>query len=192
MDLRGIPTNTNLRSFRERPQLVSGKVAQNSKPTAVERGVFSGYSLPIWNSDNEELFFRCNVPRRWDGATNPTCTVIGYLDTAETDGDDFQLQLGWFNEVCDNSANALADTVNLVASNNIDCPSPRNAQYTVFSHTFTIDLDVADPHLVAGDLLGLRLRRIAVAGGGVEIAGEFVVVDIYISWPINQAYTIHS
>lgn len=38
-------------------------------------GVFFGYSMPIWNEDNEELHFRESVPARWDAASDITFHV---------------------------------------------------------------------------------------------------------------------
>ena len=37
------------------------------KPTHVTRGIFDGYSLPVYAADNEELFFENCVPDRWKG-----------------------------------------------------------------------------------------------------------------------------
>lgn len=38
------------------PFIEIGKIAQNAKPTIVSRGVSKGYSLPVFNDDNEEIF----------------------------------------------------------------------------------------------------------------------------------------
>jgi len=37
------------------------------KPTHVDRGVFDGFSLPVYAADNEELTFEICVPDRWKG-----------------------------------------------------------------------------------------------------------------------------
>jgi hypothetical protein len=65
-----------------RPNLVQAqpKISTNT-PTEVYRGCNVGYSFPIWNSDNEELYFRSRIPSRWDGTTDPQfgimCTLVG-------------------------------------------------------------------------------------------------------------------
>jgi len=43
--------------LRQRPSLEISRVVGVNKPTIVYRGIFRGFSLPIYASDNEELFF---------------------------------------------------------------------------------------------------------------------------------------
>ncbi|MDD5220913.1 MAG: hypothetical protein PHV11_10125, partial [Candidatus Bipolaricaulis sp.] len=50
-----------------RPDLDYTTITAQGKPTWVTRGVFGGYSLPIYAADNEELFFELCVPDRWVG-----------------------------------------------------------------------------------------------------------------------------
>ena len=64
--------------FKERPRLELSRTLGTSKPTIVYKGQIRGFSLPIYNSDNEELFFDIPcVPARWDGASNPILYVGG-------------------------------------------------------------------------------------------------------------------
>jgi len=42
-------------------------VRANGKPTHVTRGIFDGYSLPVFAADDEELIFEVCVPDRWKG-----------------------------------------------------------------------------------------------------------------------------
>jgi len=49
-------------------------VQAHGKPDHVTRGIFDGYSLPVYAADNEELFFEICVPDRWKG---PAWTKLG-------------------------------------------------------------------------------------------------------------------
>jgi len=69
MLIKGVPLATKSRSLRVRPDLDFSSITAQGKPTFVTIGAISGYSLPIYNNDNEELFFRFSIPRRWDGAS---------------------------------------------------------------------------------------------------------------------------
>lgn len=42
-------------------------VQAHGVPTHVTRGVFNGYSLPVWGGGNEELLFEICIPERWKG-----------------------------------------------------------------------------------------------------------------------------
>ena len=67
-------------------------VRANGKPTQVSRGVFQGFSLPIFSDDDEELF-TCNcIPGDWDGSEDPDIYIAGWLDTAN-DTKKFNLQV---------------------------------------------------------------------------------------------------
>jgi len=57
-----------------RPHLDFSSVRANGKPTHVTRGVFGGFSLPIYAADNEELYFNMCVPNRWSG---PAWSYLG-------------------------------------------------------------------------------------------------------------------
>jgi len=166
-----------------RPTLVAGRIGALTKPTPVELGAHAGYSLPIYNSDDEELFFRDYIPGRWDGASNIVCTVICCLDTTQSGGvtKNFKLQLSFENQP---SAGTLtAGTHDL--SNNVTC-AVNEAQYILHYPTFTIPYNSYSPNIAASDHLGLRLRRIAA--DGTAIAGEVIVIDTLLTYQVDKVF----
>lgn len=64
-------------TFELRPDINYAKVSALGKPTAVVRGATAGMSLPIYNNDDEELFFQMHVPYRWDGISDIEGHLIG-------------------------------------------------------------------------------------------------------------------
>ena len=192
MLIKGVPLATKSRSLRERPALVAGRVGGVNKPTPVTLGAFAGYSFPIFASDDEECFFRNSVPRRWDGITNPTFTILMWLTSAETIGKKFDFQLSW-NKVNPTVAAAIATaTVIDVLTGDITLTDDNNDQYKIHSHTYTIDLDHATlvSNLAGGDDLVMRLRRVQnSAGAGSEITGEVVLFDWYITYQVDRVFS---
>lgn len=176
---------TGKRHLSMRPTMIPGKTTTPQKPTPVDRGAGSGFSLPLYAAD-EEIFCNEYIAGRWDGASDIIFSVIGYLDTAETDGDDFALQLSWATK--STASSVWPDTTTDVVVET-DCAAPRNAQYSIYKVEFTIDWNVNDPDIAASDFFCARLRRIAVAGGGaVEIAGEFVVLGFVITYVVDKVF----
>lgn len=173
-----------------RPTLIAPKVVKVGSdylvvPTQVDRGASSGYSLPIYTSNDEELFFNEYIPGRWDGASDFTVSVIGYLSAAEDVDDDFALQVSWANK--STSAGVFpATTTDVEVRTNI--ATDRNAQFSIYKVDFTINWDGPDPDVTASDLFCGRLRRIAVGAGYTEMSGEFVVQAITITYTIDKAY----
>lgn len=168
-----------------RPFIEIGKIAVNSKPTIVQRGAASGYSLPIYNSDYEELFISEYIAGRWNGASDITLSIIGYLDTAEDVNDDFALQLSWANK--STGSGTWSDATNdLTVVTNID--TGRNAQYSIYKVDFTIDWDLPAVDIAASDFFAGRIRRVAVGGGNTEMSGEFVITSIVISYTVNKVF----
>ena len=49
--------------------------------------------MPIYNSDDEELYYTAKVEERWDGVTNPHMKIYCCLTGAEDVGDKFKIQL---------------------------------------------------------------------------------------------------
>ena len=170
-----------------RPFIEIGKIAQNSKPTIVQRGATAGYSLPIYNSDQEELYISEYIAGRWDGASNITLSIIGYLSSAEDVNDDFSLQVSWMNK--STSSGVVQDTTtDVVVETNID--TGRAAQYSIYKVDFAIDWDFNDPDILASDYFAARIRRIAVGGGKVEMSGEFVITMIIITYNVDKVFKL--
>lgn len=175
-----------------RPFIELGNIAVKVKPTIVVRGANSGYSLPIWNGTtnvDEQLFVSEYIAGRWDGASNITLSIIGYLDTAEDVGDDFALQVSWANKSTGSGVFPSA-TTDVVVETNIE--TDRAAQYSIYKVEFPIDWDFNDPDIVASDLFSARIRRVAITAGAgkAEISGEFVVSMIVITYTVNKIFKV--
>jgi len=166
-----------------RPTIELCRVTVNGKPTLTTLGAAQGYSLPVYNDDDEELFFRDFIPVRWNGQSDFTVRVKGYLSSAETVNDDFRLQLSWVNKAVSTGV-MPATTTDVEVETNVD--TGRNAQYSIYEIDFTIDWNLLTPNIASGDYFAGRLRRIAAEG--TEIDGEFVVVDITIQYNVNKAF----
>lgn len=169
-----------------RPYIEAGKIGAQTKPTIVDLGAVTGYSLPLYATD-EEIKFNEYIAGRWDGASNITVAVIGYLDTAETADDDFNLTLEWANHVT--GSGQLSSSVNTVYQVT-NCPAGRNAQYSIYKVEFPIDWDAPTPDIAASDFFAGRLYRSAVGSGNVEIAGEFVVTAIVITYEVDKVFKV--
>lgn len=50
-----------------RPDLDFSSVIANGKPTWVGRGIFGGFSLPVYAADDEELSYNTCIPNHWEG-----------------------------------------------------------------------------------------------------------------------------
>jgi hypothetical protein len=169
-----------------RPALFAGKTTTPQKPTPIFYNAFATYSMPIYNSDNEELFWRLSVPGRWDGTTDIEYVLYVALDTAETLNDDFKMQLSWSN---------TNGTTGVVSSSTVDvpvsgkCTTNHDAQYSVFKLTFTIDVSAGPGGaLASGDVLAGRVRRIA--SNGTEIAGELLVLDHTLNFTVDRVFKV--
>jgi hypothetical protein len=177
-------TGTAKRNLAMRPAFVAGKIAGAGKPTAVTLGVYSGYSMPIYNNDDEELFWRLHVPGRWDGTTDIEYKLVVCLAAAETEGDDFRFQLSWSNTT--GTTGVINNTV-VSDTEDGDCSSGHNAQYSVFTLTFTIDVSAGPIAAVAiGDTLVGRIRRIA--SGGTEISDEIIILDHVLNFTVDKIF----
>lgn len=164
-----------------RPYLEIGKIAQVTKPTIVELGVSKGYSLPIYNADDEEVFMCICVPRRWDGTSDPILVLPVYLDTANT-AKNFNLQASW--EHYDPEIDIAPATSNDVE---VETATGTASQYQSFkvNFAFNYDIDGAGNEMAAYDRVCCRLRRIAASAN--EIAGEIVAGPPVVKFKRNKA-----
>jgi len=147
------------------------------KPTQALQGVYSGWSLPVYATDNEELFACSCVPSEWDGLTNPIVYIGGWIDTANT-GKNFQMQVSWSHTTMDGTMAMDTTTHDVEVSQATGTAS----QYTGFKLAFTLDFIAQS--VVAGDAIGIRVRRIAAASN--EITGEFVVEGAMLAVPSTR------
>jgi len=152
-------------------------VQAQGKPTQAARGVHEGFSLPIYDDDDEELFTCFCMPTDWDGVTSPVFYLGCWLDTANNDKE-FNLQV---------SVNCIASGA-VVSTSTTDIPVETNtgnaSQYQFFIIPFT--WDAAGGGCAAGNALGVRIRRLAVAVGSSEITGEIVVKGLGMKYRINS------
>ena len=169
---RGRGTGGYALSFRERPSVNFAVVASKIKPANIALGVYYGFEMPVSNwADDQYLFLTHSVPRRWDGVSNPIYSVACILGTANTDVK-FQMRVGWRHYTPD--GDVLPDT-----STNVDVEtvvSGAKLQYFSYKVNFTIDYDILTPdNMAAGDVLALKIGRIAKTAGGTEATGNIII-----------------
>jgi len=156
-----------------RPEINIDEIKKSLKPTQVQRGIFFGYSLPVYDADNEELFFVQKVPERWDGASDIRIKISVALSSGEDVGNKFKMQNAWEHIPCggiipDTANNVEVETTILVG---------QSAQYDMYCVTFVVDYDIdgAGNEIKGGELLAARLRRIAASE--LEASNEIIIFD---------------
>ena len=182
MIIKGVPLASKKRSLRVRPDLDFSPITAQGKPTFVTIGAISGYSLPIYNNDNEELFFRFSIPRRWDGASDLTMFVLTALASSEDSGNYMALRASWARAKSGSvlSSGVVDSTVSMTVMPGM------GTQYTCYEFELPIDYDAVSPQLAANNLLHIRLRR--VSAGSPPLNGELIVVGVDIQLTIDKAY----
>jgi len=171
-----------------RPNLVQKASKQLGTPTEVYRGCNVGYSFPVWNSDNEELYFRLRVPSRWDGSTDPQLGIMCTITEAEDVGDKFKFQLEWQTTVCGGTTVMGTTTSSCVSEQTIiSGGSDANTAYCLF---FNLDASDATNSILIGDMLQGRLRRIAASSSSVS--NEITVWDWVSRWKTNKVFGVWS
>lgn len=133
-------------------------------PTIVTRGVFRGLSLPVYADNDEELFGTMCVPNRYDEASDVIIHLYCWLAQAENDKN-FKLQISW--EHYTPGTDAVPNT-----STPVEVETPTGALAAQFS-SYIVEFTLTFGDLVADDIVGLRVRRIAAVGD--ECVGEIVV-----------------
>ena len=140
-----------------RPDLdETGIVKNNFTPTNAYVGIYHGYSLPIWNSDNETLYFLMCVPERWDGESDIIFHIGSALANANESGNGYVLEVAW--EKATPNAEVLPVTN---YTEYISRTVYSNNQYEFYQDwtSFNYDIEPDDP-IEADDLLALRIRRV--------------------------------
>lgn len=172
---------TSKRILTLRADLDYTRITAQGKPTQVIVGIFHGYGMPIYNNDDEELFFNENVPGRWDGASNIMFHTLVALAAAETTDETFKFQLSW-NQV--GETDVVSATTHDVTH---EITVVDGTQYATYMLEFTIDYNIdAGDAIVAHDDLCARLRRIASAGD--EVDGEIIVLDWYTHYVVDKMF----
>jgi len=166
------------RKITMRPDLDQSAYWLYEKPTQVYRGVFRGYSFPIYNSDNEELYYVCRVPYRWDCTTNPKVKIYCYLASAEDVGDKFRFDLDYETKDGGNIIPATSHNT----YDEVEIVTDYSAQYSYY--VLEMDLDAAQ--LGCNELIAGRLRR--TSSSGTEISGEVVVMYMVIEYHVDKCF----
>ena len=171
---------TAKRKITLRPELDHTAQLAHAKPTQIAIGVFKGFSFPIFNNDDEELFYKVRVPYRWDGESDIFCDCTVTLVDAEDVGDKFQFRCSWEHISHDGT------TVN--TSNDIDTEvtvvTGKTAQYSNYHLHFAVDYNIDDSgnEIQSDELLNFRIRRIAASGS--EVDNEIILLDVVVDFDI--------
>jgi len=146
------------------------------KPTTVERGVVKGFSLPVYNNDDEELFFASHIPQRWDGESDIYIHVHCYLAGAEDDHA-FRLQITW-EHYKPHTNGIIPNTSNEVEVETLT--GALAAQFKSFEVDFVIDYDIdgGGSEITVGEELAFRLIRVAEEGAKDECDAGIVVTHV--------------
>ena len=170
----------------------SGIIQKASKqlgtPTEIYKGCNVGYSFPVYDSDDEELFFRMLIPSRWDGTTDPQFEVLTTIMGIEDIGDKYKFQFEWQITGYDGTSTMGETTSNCVSEQTVI--SGGTAAYSAYRIVFTLDADDATNPLENHDMLQCRLRRIAASAN--EVTAEIGVWDWATYWKTNKIYNTHS
>lgn len=173
---RNIETSSYWKSYE--PFLDENRSNMQGKPTLITRGVFSGYSLPVWNSNEEELYFRMRIPFRWDGTTPPWFVSISSLSAAEDIGDRYQFQLDWASS---DVGAVVPDTITETVTDEIIVADGS----AFYAEIIKFELDPAS--MVSGQNIQARLRRIAASTSSVT--NEIIVFHWCTRWKMNKIGT---
>jgi len=177
-----------LATIRLRPELDANHIRVKTVPVEVSiqeegEGVYKGYTLPIWNDAanvDEELYFRQNVPWRWDGASDIIASVVAVLDTENT-GKKFRLQLEWEHFAEGGVVLVTANTADLVER---DTDGAAKYQSFVCDFTIVYNIDGPDNEIKSGEVLTARLRRVGASAN--EITGNVIILDWYVLYRRNK------
>ena len=170
------------RRLRIRPTLDQSRILGISKPTYVVQGIYGGYSMPIFNDDNEELLYRTVLPARWDGVTPIEAKVYCYLSGNEDVGDKFKIQFLYDTTNCDSES--INTSGYLSTSTETTIVEGRNTQYSAYCVHITI------PHAtaVADDYAVGCIRRIAASAS--EVTNEIVVMYIELIVEVDKIFGV--
>lgn len=152
-----------------RPDVDFRLVRAQGTPTWVNRGVFGGFSLPIYAADDEELFLDICVPDRWDGTSITHIHIDCWIDTAQDAANDaFNLQTSYEH---------YAPSTDIVPATSTDVDTETTTGVAVQFQSYQVNFDIPAGDMLGDDILTFRLRRIAVAVGN-EIDGKIVINHI--------------
>ena len=139
-------------------------------PALRTRGIFTGYALPIYNANDEELFACLDMPDDWKTDTNPEIILTGWLDAANKEK---RFHILFSVQTVDSSINSeVAASTNDRGVEMETGDWPANASFKLAS---TVDRTAMSDTLKPGQPLMLRIRRIAASSD--EITGNPVILN---------------
>jgi len=140
-------------------------------------GLYVGYSLPIYNEDDEELYFTHCVPDRWDSDSDPVygSHILVHIDSslanANESGNSYTLQLEW-EHVTPNEEEVPVTLHTTTVTRTIYS----DTQFEFYQDWLVILYNADFPDNVASDdLLSLRIRRISAGGQLKDLDGELII-----------------
>ena len=152
-------------------------------PTDISRGLFRGYSMPIWSTpanQYEELLFRVRAPHRWDGITNPWFVAITAPSAAEDINDKYRFEIEWQSE---DIGAIMPDTTQETISAEVTLGDGENVAW--FAKIIAFEMNAAT--IISGQNIQWRLRRKAATSN--EVDNEPVVFHWDSRWKINKLGT---
>lgn len=175
---------TAKRKLTIRPKMDSITQVAHSKSAQVSVGVFKGYSCPIYNNDNQEIFYETRVPYRWDGESDILICMTVALAGAEDIGDTFKFRCSWEHVgkdgILGSSSNDVDTEVTIITGH--------TAQHSIYHVHFIIDYDIdgVGNEIAYDDVLGFRIRRIA--SSGTEVDNNIIVFNEVLDFQINKIF----
>lgn len=164
------------------PFLDENSINENNAPSQVARGLFKGYSMPVWTTpanQYEELCFRLRVPHRWDGTTNPWFVAIVSISAAEDIGDKYKFQLEWESE-------DYGNVIPATTQETLTCEITLTDGTAYYADIISFELTATTLDL--GHCLQLRLRRIAASS--LEVSNEPIIYHWDTRWKMNRIGTV--
>ncbi|MCK4814687.1 hypothetical protein KA005_02865 [bacterium] len=152
-------------------------------PTLINRGLFNGYSIDIWETPAkpfEELLFRTRVPHEWDGETCPWFVAITAPSATEDVNDKYKFQIEW--QSGDIGA-ILPDTIQETLTSEVTLIAGQNTAW--FAHIIAFEIDCTT--LFRGQNMQWRLRRVAASAN--EVTAEPVVYHWDTRWYMDKLGT---
>lgn len=147
-------------------------------PTKVTFGAIKAFSLPVWNSDDEELYCCDCMPYDWDGVTDPIIGV-GCGTILANDSKKFQLRLSVATWDIAANEQAPASFADYDTETETGASAPVRRTY-LSNHT----LDASALGLASGQPVEMRLRRIAATSD--EITGELAVLGAFMMYASDK------
>lgn len=150
-------------------------------PTVVDRGLFKGYSMPIWNGTAnvyEELLYKLRIPFRWDGVTNPWFCAISCISATEDIGDKYKIQLEW-------QSGDVGEVLQATTAETLISEVTVTDGTAYFAYILLFEMDATK--LIGGQNWQARLRR--VAASSLEVSSEPIIWHWCTRWKMNKLGT---